>query len=135
MPVVRRPAATTMDATRGGMVATSLCLADISDLPLEIGSMLHLLDGARLRFFSPPSQSRSAVVGLQAAALEPGIDPGRHFRPQTDFYREQRVHFEAAQLPTLLMQLRERSPWRASELVPQLLICQQAADDPFNRSM
>jgi len=75
------------------------------------------------------------VAGLQAAALKPRINPGGHLRPQTDLYGEQRVHFEPAQLPTLFTQLRERSPRRPSELVPQLLIRQEAADGSFNRSL
>ncbi len=79
--------------------------------------------------------SRFTVVGLQAAALEPRINPCRHLGPQTDLYSEQRVDFEAAQLPTLFVQLRERSPRRSNELVPQLLIRQEAADDSFNRSL
>jgi hypothetical protein len=76
-----------------------------------------------------------SVVGLQGAALKPRINPGGRFRPQTDVYGEQRVDFEAAQLPTLFTQLCERSPRRANELLPQLFIRQQAADNSFNRSM
>ena len=80
-------------------------------------------------------KSRFTVVGLQAAALKPRIDPGGHVRLQTHVYCEQRVDFEAAQFPTLLVQLHERSPRRPSELAPQLLIRQEAADDSFNRSL
>ena len=80
-------------------------------------------------------KSRFTVVGLQAAALKPRINPGGNLRPQTDLNGEQRVDFEAAQLPTLFMQLHERSPWRPRELVPQLLVRQEAADDSFNRSL
>jgi len=79
--------------------------------------------------------SRFAVVALQAAALKPRINPGGHFRPQTDRCREQCVNFKAAQLPTLFMQPQERSPWRPNELVPKLLIRQESADDSFNRSL
>jgi hypothetical protein len=74
-------------------------------------------------------------VSLEAAALKSWINSGGSVRPQPDLCREQRVGFEAAQLPTLLMQLRERSPGRLDELVPQLLIRQQAADESFNRAM
>jgi len=79
--------------------------------------------------------SRFTVVGLQAAALKPRIDPCGHLGPQTGIDREQRVNLEAAQLPTLFVQIHERSPRKPSELVPQLLIRQKAADDSFNRSL
>ena len=74
-------------------------------------------------------------MGLQAAALKPRINPGGHLRPKTDLYGEQRLDFETAQLPTLFTQVRERPPRRPNELVPQLLIRQEAADDSLNRSM
>jgi hypothetical protein len=63
------------------------------------------------------------------------INPGGNIRPQPGLHGEQGVDFEAGQLPTLLSELRKRSLWRASELSPQLFVRQQAADDPFNRSM
>jgi hypothetical protein len=75
------------------------------------------------------------VAGLQAAALKPRIDPGGHLGPQIDLDGEQRVNFQTAQLPPLFIQLRERSPRRASEIVPQLFIRQQTADHSFDRSM
>jgi len=53
--------------------------------------------------------SRFTVVNLQAAALKPRINPCGHLGPQTDLDREQRVDFEAAQLPTLFMQPERRS--------------------------
>jgi hypothetical protein len=74
-------------------------------------------------------------VRLEAAALKPWINPGGNIRPQPDLHGEQRVDFEAGQLPTLLGELRERSLRRASELATQLFVRQQAADDSFNRSM
>jgi len=79
--------------------------------------------------------SRFTIVGLQAAALKPRINPGGRLGPQTDFYGEQRIDLEAAQVPTLFIQLRERSPRRPGELVPQLLIGQEAADNSFDRSL
>ena len=75
------------------------------------------------------------VLRLQAAALKPRINPGGDLRPQTDLYREQRVDFEVAQLPTLLTQLRERSAWSPNKLESQLLVRHEAANDSFNRSM
>jgi hypothetical protein len=75
------------------------------------------------------------LVVLEAAALKPWIDPSGNIRPQPDLDGEQRVGFEAGELPTLLGQLRERSLRRARELAPQFLIRQQATDDSFNRSM
>jgi hypothetical protein len=81
------------------------------------------------------ARSSFKVVGLQAAALKPRINPGGHLGPQIELYGEQRVDFKATQLPTLLIQLRERSPRKVNELVPQLLVRQEAPDDPFNRSM
>jgi hypothetical protein len=74
-------------------------------------------------------------VGLEAAALKPWINPGGNIRPQPCLHGEQCVDLEARELPTLLSQLSERSLRRASELAPQLLIGEQATDDPFNRSM
>jgi hypothetical protein len=74
-------------------------------------------------------------VRLQAAALEPWINPGGDLGPQIPLYSEQRVAFEAAQLPTLFMQLHKRLRRRADELAPQLLIGQEAADYSFNRSL
>src|ERR1700730_12950356 len=75
------------------------------------------------------------VRGLEAAALKSWINPGGSVRPQSDFCREQRVDLEVAQLPALVTELRERSLRGPSELEPQLLVRQQAADDSFNRSM
>jgi hypothetical protein len=48
------------------------------------------------------SRSSFIFVGLEAAALKPWINPGGNIRPQPDLYGEQRVDFEAGQLPTLL---------------------------------
>jgi hypothetical protein len=94
------------------------------------------LVSSRRRASSAASMALSRlVVDLQAAALKPRIDPGGHLGPQTDLYREQRVDFQAAQLPPLFIQLRERSTRRAGEVVPQLFIRQQPADHSFNRSM
>jgi hypothetical protein len=82
------------------------------------------------------SRAVSVIVrGLEAAALKPWINPGGRVRPEPDFCREQRVDLEAAQLPPLVTELGERSLRGASELEPQLLIRQEAADDSFNRSM
>src|ERR1700730_8552797 len=47
-------------------------------------------------------------VGLEAAALKPGINPGGNIRPQPGLHGEQGVDFEAGQLPTLLSELRKR---------------------------
>jgi hypothetical protein len=95
------------------------------------------LVSSRRRASSAASTAPSCLTvgGLQAAALKPRIDPGGHFGPQTNLYGEQRVDFQAAQLPPLFIQLRERSPRRASEIVAQLFIRQQTADHSFDRSM
>src|SRR5579862_2261554 len=71
------------------------------------------------------------LVGLEAAALKPWINPSRDIRPQPDLDGEQRVGFEPGELPPLLRERGERSLRRAGELAPQLFIRQQAADDPF----
>jgi hypothetical protein len=76
-----------------------------------------------------------AVVGFQAAALKPRINPRGHLGPQTELDPEQRVNFKAAQLPTLIAQLSERSPRRGHEFLAQFPFRQEPADDSFNRSM
>src|SRR4051812_46995645 len=76
-----------------------------------------------------------AVLGLQAAALEPRINPAGDLGPQAELGSEQRVDFEAAQLPPLFIEHHERSFRKATELVPQFLIRQETADDSFNRSL
>ena len=58
------------------------------------------------------------VVGLEAAALKPWINPIGNVRPQPDLDGEQRVDFDPAQLPALFTELRERSPREACELEP-----------------
>jgi hypothetical protein len=73
--------------------------------------------------------------GLEAAALEAGINPSGNLRPQPDLDGEQCIDFESTQLPTLFTQLLNCSPRGAGELEPQLLVRQQAANDSFNRSM
>src|SRR5580658_9734448 len=56
-----------------------------------------------------PALSRLIIVAFEATALNPRIDPSGNIRPQPDVHGEQRLDFEAAQLPTLFAQLRERS--------------------------
>jgi hypothetical protein len=79
--------------------------------------------------------SRFTLIGLQAAALKPWINPSGHLRPQTVLYREQRVDFEPGQFPTLFIQPHQCSLGGSNELAPQILIRQKAADDSFNRSL
>jgi hypothetical protein len=81
------------------------------------------------------ASSRFPVQSLQAAALKPRINSGGDLNPQTHLCGEQRVDFDTAQLPSLFMQLRERSLRRPNELVSQFLIRQEPADGSFNRSL
>jgi hypothetical protein len=76
-----------------------------------------------------------AVLGLQAAALKPLVNPGGDLGPQADLGGEESVDFKAGQLPTLLIQLREGSSRRPNELAPQFLIRQEPPDGSFNRSL
>ena len=58
------------------------------------------------------------ALGLAAAAPQPWIDPSGNIRPQPDLCGAQCVDFEAAQLPTLFTQRRDRLPRGVSELEP-----------------
>ena len=71
---------------------------------------------------------------LEAGALKTWINPGGSLRPQSGLHGEQRVDFDARQLPTLFAELRERTLGGASEAEPQLFVRQQAADDSLDRS-
>jgi len=98
-------------------------------LKFAASSILPLLE-------CPRSQLSGVTIAvLQAAALKPRINPGGSPRPQAGFRGEQRVDFKTAQVPALFNQLRKRSLGRTGERAPQLVIRQEAADEPFNCSM
>src|SRR5258707_12483579 len=102
-----------------------------SNRPSRSGTRSSVFSAARTWW----TVSRLAVVSPEAAALKPWINPVGHLWPETAVDGEQRVELEAAQLPPLFDELGERSPRPASELEPQFLVRQQAAEDWFDQSL
>ena len=75
------------------------------------------------------------VVGLDAGALKPWVDPGGEVGPQRGPGGEQCGDFKPAQLPSLIAQLCQRPCRGSREPPPQFFIRQEAADDSLNGPM